>query len=321
VTVYLILPSEKLSTLSPLMRLWLGLILRIVIRKGADESRKTLFLIDEAAHIGKIQILEDAITLMRAYGIRIWLFFQSVGQLQTCYGEKAQTILENAETQQFFGTNAFESADHISNRIGDCTVLVESINRNRNRTRPSWQAGRDQQPGSFSSGSGVTIGEAGRRLLKPEEILILPDDVAIIFHKNRRPIAAQLVPYFAAPEFKHGRTGRTRGVGPLAVLFSVVMFGFAAVTFLGAASLSGPASPRRAGFESRYDAGDLPPPPLPGVPPPPSASEFTIPPASRSAVPSWRRSPRGLSGRPPGVRSGYPAPGRPIEGIRILPMK
>ena len=161
VTIYLILPSEKLSTLSPLMRLWIGTILRVLCRDGASEKHEVLFILDEAAHLGKLQILEDAITLMRAYGIRIWLFMQSVNQLQKVYGENAQTILDNMGTQIFFGTNAYESAEHISKRIGDCTILVDSINRNWNRSRSAGQR-PDSESANFGSGSGITISEAGR---------------------------------------------------------------------------------------------------------------------------------------------------------------
>lgn len=263
VTVYLILPSNKLSTLAPLMRLWIGVILNVVTRKGASEKRPILFMIDEAAHIGKIQILEDAMTLMRAYGIRIWLFFQSMNQLQKCYGENAQTIIENASIRQFFGTVAFDSADYISRNVGDCTILVESINRNRNRSTPTGSA-REPQPGSVSTGDGVTISEAARRLLKPEEILLLPEDVSLTFYKNMPVIATQLVPYFADPAFKGRRVGRSPGIGLAGGLFSVAAFVLAALTFLLALHLPVPVMTRRADFEPtpyRYNA--MPPPPLP----------------------------------------------------------
>ena len=138
-TVYLVLPSAKLTTHAALMRLWLGTIIHVLTRDAACEEPQILFILDEVAHLGKIQVLEDAITLMRAYGLRFWLFIQSVNQLQKVYGENAQTILDNMGTQIFFGTNAYQSADHISQRIGDCTILVESINRNWNRSRSGGQ--------------------------------------------------------------------------------------------------------------------------------------------------------------------------------------
>lgn len=117
-TVYLVLPHDKLTTLAPLMRMWLGTILRVVTKGQANESRKVLFLIDEAAHIGRVKALEDALTLMRGMGVRLWFFFQSLDQLKKCFGEHFQTALDNFDTQQFFGTNSFETADAISKKLG-----------------------------------------------------------------------------------------------------------------------------------------------------------------------------------------------------------
>ena len=69
------------------------------------EKNPVLFLVDEAAHIGKMQALEDAVTLMRGMGIRLWLFFQSIEQLKKCFGDNAGTVLDNLATQQYFSIN------------------------------------------------------------------------------------------------------------------------------------------------------------------------------------------------------------------------
>jgi type IV secretion system protein VirD4 len=42
-----------------------------------------------------MQALEDAVTLMRGMGIRLWLFFQSREQLKKCFGDNAGTVLDN----------------------------------------------------------------------------------------------------------------------------------------------------------------------------------------------------------------------------------
>jgi type IV secretion system protein VirD4 len=227
-TIYLILPSRKLSVLSPLLRLWLGTIMHVLSRDEASEKHEVLFMLDEAAHLGKLQILEDAITLFRAYGMRFLLYFQSINQLQTVYGENAQTILDNCQTQVYFGTNAWESGEHISKRIGDCTILVESINRNWNRSR-SYGQGKESSQGSVGSGDGITIAEQGRRLLRPEEILLLPRDTFIAFHKNLRPIAGELIRWDEAAEFKNGRTGRPRGVGLSGLLMAMMCLAISVV--------------------------------------------------------------------------------------------
>ncbi len=100
-TIYLILEGDKLETLAPVMRMWIGVILRTITQGPPTEKNPVLFFLDEAAHIGKIRILENAVTLMRGMGIRLWFIFQSLHQLQECYGDKAKVILDNIDTQQY----------------------------------------------------------------------------------------------------------------------------------------------------------------------------------------------------------------------------
>ncbi len=219
-TIYLILPHDKLVTLAPLMRLWLGMILRIITRGVPDDRNRVLFLIDEAAHLGKIQVLEDAVTLMRGMGIRLWFFYQSITQLHTCFGEKASTIIDNIETQQYFGINSFFAADEISKRIGDATISTTTRGDSTGYSRPVPDTG--QQPGSVSGGTNFNYADTGRRLFKPEELMLLPDDVALVFHRNLPVIPAKLLKYFEAEEFNGGGTGSQRPLGLAAALVAVV---------------------------------------------------------------------------------------------------
>jgi type IV secretion system protein VirD4 len=229
VSVYLVLPPERLAgTLAPLMRMWLGSILRIVSRTGADERRQVLFLLDEVAQLGRMQALEDATTIMRGYGIRLWYIFQSLQQEHACYGEKAGVILDNIGTQQFFAVNSYETAEAISKRIGEETIRLTTPNSS---TSTSNQTGAGSpQSNSRSSSSGLNTTELARRVLKPEEILVLPEDVALVFHRNLPVIPARLLRYYNAPEFGKRGTGKRRGLGMAAgiaamftLLFSVAV--------------------------------------------------------------------------------------------------
>lgn len=135
-TLHFILPEDKLIVLQGLIRLWVGTTLRACTRAGADERNPVLFLLDEAGHIGKIRALEDATTLLRGKGIRLWFFFQSLEQMHVCYGDKAGVILDNIDTQQYFGINSLETAKPLSEKIGETTLLVDSLNETYGRSRP-----------------------------------------------------------------------------------------------------------------------------------------------------------------------------------------
>jgi type IV secretion system protein VirD4 len=234
-SAFICIPSEKLVTLAPLTRLLIGSMLRIAAR-GADERNPVLFLIDEAAHLGKIQALEDAVTLMRGMGIRLWFFFQSLSQLNECYGEKATVFLDNFDTQQYFGTNAHATAVAISDRIGTATITSQSYASGTTYSAPSGgDGGRHGQSAQRGSSSTLTTSEMGRKLLLPEEILGLDPDIALIFHKHLPVIPARLLRYFDAPEFRRGGTGRQRELG-LAALVVVAAMLLASAGFASAVS-------------------------------------------------------------------------------------
>ena len=129
VTIYLVLPADKLETLPPLAAVDRRYLCGP--SRGANHPRRNpvLFLLDEAAHLGKIRVLETAVTLMRGMGIRLWFFFQSINQLKERYGDKAKTILDNIDTQQYFGVNSFEAAEEISKSIGDTTIPSSRVAR------------------------------------------------------------------------------------------------------------------------------------------------------------------------------------------------
>lgn len=237
-TIYLILPHDKLVTLAPLMRLWVGMILRTITRGVPDDRNRVLFLIDEAGHLGKIQVLEDAVTLMRGMGIRLWFFYQSITQLHTCFGENASTIIDNLETQQYFGINSFFAADEISKRIGDATISTTTRGDSTGYSYTHSTGG--QESGNSSTGSNFNYADTGRRLLKPEELMLLPDDVALVFHRNLPVIPAKLVKYFAADEFKNGGTGSQAGLGLVACLVAVACLVFSGYVASMAASLPVP---------------------------------------------------------------------------------
>jgi type IV secretion system protein VirD4 len=236
-TVYLITPPDKMVVWAGLLRLWLGCLLRIITKGVASERNPVLFLVDEAAHIGKMEALEDGITLMRGMGIRIWLFFQSIEQLKTCFGDNAQTVLDNLATQQYFSINSYETADAISKRIGEGTILIRTDGDNQGISNPI--GGDGKNPGSRNSGWSTNYSEAARRLYRPEEILTLPDHTAIVFHRNHYAIVCDKIRYYADPAFRQRGllrrwgTGRTHGLGVRGMLLGLLLLAISlAVTLL-----------------------------------------------------------------------------------------
>ena len=210
-TVYLVCPADRLVVWAAWQRMVLGNLIRIITRGVPNEKNPVLFLIDECAHIGKMDALENAVTLLRGAGIRVWLFFQSLDQLNKCFGESAPTVADNLKTQVYFSINSYSTADELSKRIGDTTVAVQSGGGN---TGSSWPVGSSlNNQRSRNSGTSFNTSEAARRLLKPEEVLGLSDDVALVFHNNLPVIAAKRIRYYEDKAFRRGGVGKSRGLG------------------------------------------------------------------------------------------------------------
>jgi type IV secretion system protein VirD4 len=102
-TIYLVLPPDKLASHGKLLRLWLGTLMTVLSRRRQRPARPTLLLIDEAAQLGPMQELRSAVTLMRGYGVRCWSFWQDLSQLQRIYPLDWKSIVNNCAVQQYFG--------------------------------------------------------------------------------------------------------------------------------------------------------------------------------------------------------------------------
>ncbi len=147
-TVYLVLPPEHMRAQSGLLRLWIGSLLRAVVKGGLQEENKVHFVIDEAASLGHMAALDDALDKLRGYGVRLQLYYQSLGQLKKCWPEgQDQTLLSNV-TQVSFGVNDVGenkgTADYVSGRLGEFTQIVESGGTSRGTSRQVSDAGKPE---------------------------------------------------------------------------------------------------------------------------------------------------------------------------------
>jgi type IV secretion system protein VirD4 len=242
-TVYIIVPPSKLIVWGGWTRMVLGSILRVATRGTPDERFPLTFFVDEAAHIGRMQALEDGITLMRGMGIRIWLFFQSIDQLNKCFGDHAATVQDNLSTQLYFSIYSYSTADALAKRIGSGTVINVSDSENDGDSRPVGGDGR--AAGSRNRGGSRSYQEAGRQLVMPEEILTANDDLGWLFHMNNFCIPVQLIKYYSDRAFRWRRwrgwgDGRSRGLGLMGMGLSLAVLALACGAAMLAAHLPPP---------------------------------------------------------------------------------
>lgn len=113
-SIYLIVPPEKLESHAPLLRIWIAALMKLILNRRAKVARPTLFILDEAAQLGHFPPLRKAITLLRGYGLQTWSFWQDLSQLKRLYGDAWETMYNNCRAHQYFGITTPYLAEQIS---------------------------------------------------------------------------------------------------------------------------------------------------------------------------------------------------------------
>jgi type IV secretion system protein VirD4 len=199
-TIFCVISPEHMRTCSGLLRLWIDSFMKAVIREGLDENRKMFFILDESASLGHMAIIEDAADKLRGYGIRCQFYYQSMGQLKKCWpDDEGQTLLSNT-TQVFFGVNDQQTADYVSARLGEATIVVQSGGTSTGGSRQTSTGQSSSQSTGSSWNENANWQQHGRKLLKPEEVLALPPRTAITFTPGVLPVCTTLVRYFEEGE-------------------------------------------------------------------------------------------------------------------------
>ncbi len=117
-SVYLVIPPDKLESHRNLLRLWIGVLMSALMRRRAPVPRSTLLILDEAAQLGPLEQLRQAITLMRGYGVQTWSFWQDVSQLENLYPLDWETMYNNCHVHQAFGFATLKAAEDTCGLLG-----------------------------------------------------------------------------------------------------------------------------------------------------------------------------------------------------------
>jgi type IV secretion system protein VirD4 len=193
-SIFLTIAPEFQRSLAPLARLWLTSLLRTVV-KGGLSNRKVQFLLDEAAGLGHLEILDDAIDKYRSYGVRLTLIYQSLAQLKLCWPDgRDGTVLGNC-TQIFFAVSDYSTAEYVSNRMGDYTEIIAGGGTSESSSYQGKGGFFSRAQGS-SLGSSTSWAQGARKLLQAPEVMQLDPRIAITLHPGLPPLATFLPRYY-----------------------------------------------------------------------------------------------------------------------------
>lgn len=193
-TLYLVLPPHHLRAHGRWLRLLVACALRVLTSTPGRPPRNVLFLLDEFAVLGRMEVVEEAIAYARSFGISIWMLVQDLSQLREVYRNSWETLLANTRVKQAFGTADDATAEYLSRLTGQATVRVETLNRSTGTATGRGWLGQRQH------GSAHNFGETARRLLLPDEVRRLPADRQLLFISGELPLLTNRPDYRRRPE-------------------------------------------------------------------------------------------------------------------------
>jgi len=198
-TVFLQLPLESLITAPEVGRVLVGALLNAVYRRDGKLTGRVLFLLDEAARLGRMAILKQARDAGRKYGITLQLLMQSVGQLEDVWGrEEKRSWYDGVSWRAYAAVRDWETARELSDLFGSYAAIAYSEGDHAGRQNALVRL----EAGSRSRGQNTNRHEIKRKLINPEELLQDTRADELFVYAGGRPIRCGRAIYFRRRELK-----------------------------------------------------------------------------------------------------------------------
>jgi type IV secretion system protein VirD4 len=196
-TVFLNLGLRTLESTPAIARVLVGALLNTLYEADGQTNGCVLFLLDEAARLGRLKALETARDTGRKYNVRLHLLMQSTGQLLQAWGrDGARSWIDAASWIGYAAVRAGGAGKDLSDQLGTHGVLAYSEGDNRGRQKPFGFSF-----GSTSAGSNSNVHEIKRALMSPAEFQSdMREDEIIIVPATGLPLRCGRAIYFRRPE-------------------------------------------------------------------------------------------------------------------------
>jgi type IV secretion system protein VirD4 len=124
-TIYIYIRPNEVEAYLSLLRVFIGEHIRVLTggQVPPHGAPPILFMLDELPRLRYMAPVDEALSIGRKYGLRLWLFAQSVGQLKTAY-ENADGMLGSCAVRIFMNPGG---ADGLAERLSEQLGYVDSI--------------------------------------------------------------------------------------------------------------------------------------------------------------------------------------------------
>lgn len=186
ITAYVGVTPDNLTRLQPLLQVFYQQATDFLTRRipSDDEPHGVMFMMDEFPTLGEMEQFKTGIAYFRGYRVKLFLIVQDTQQLKGIYEEAGMnSFLSNSYYRVTFSANNVETANLISQLVGNKTSIQESLNKPRFL---------DLNPASRT----IHASETARALLLPQEVIQLPREEQIILVESSPPIKCNKIFYF-----------------------------------------------------------------------------------------------------------------------------
>lgn len=199
--IFLNIPQNVSEDFAAMLRVMLGSMLTAAqfVEVNEDPRARRLFLIDEAAKLGAMDILENIRDRGRSLGLHLMMFYQTPGEIEKLWGRAGMTSWKDGCSAVIMGpVSSQTSASEISAMIGTRTIRVPTKSTSSSNQVMSPMAGQ------------VSMSEQEQLrdvpLMSPTALSQLPRHASIIRVPGEKPILASKAMWFA----RKGMQGRVR---------------------------------------------------------------------------------------------------------------
>ncbi len=194
IDVFVALDLQTLQDYPGLARVIIGGLMNALYHANGEIKERVAFILDEAARLGNMSLLEVARDAGRKYGIVLVMVYQALGQLRQQWGDKdaVSAWFESTSWQSFSAVTDGETAKMLSERCGYFTQEVVSF---------SQQARTGKGSGGVSVSASTSLHK--RALIMPDEIInTMRRDEQILCVPGIEPIRCGRAIYFRRDDMK-----------------------------------------------------------------------------------------------------------------------
>lgn len=198
-TIYLVLPADKLSSHGR----WLRLLIQQALTVNAQNievkpERPILFILDELPALGHLAMVEQAFGLMAGFGMQLHVICQSAAQLKSIYKDNWENFFSNSGVIQYLGSQDEFTSEYFSKLCGMTTVwnwstaIAHAFGVTHSKDRST----------SNTTTNSSNLAVAQRKLAFADELRRMDVDQQLLIIRNCNPIMAQKQEWFKNPELK-----------------------------------------------------------------------------------------------------------------------